>query len=211
MSYEYKLLEMLLSNDPQERHHAMEQLSGLEELSPKIIEALQINTKNEDLLIAEEARLILRHKGIPEPILDPLGMDYGVDGGPSNLDIAVAVYDLLNPDSSADVIDSPPDTSTPERDYAAEAKFKFFQVIQAITFAACIFLLIAYVMKIYTFSLNDLWAWIFIVVYLLFIGIQLSVIFKYGFRNSLSFFRIYLELLKNAQFSTNLTWGGKNR
>ena len=122
MSYEYKLLEMLLSNDPQERHHAMEQLSSLEELSPKIIEALQINTKNEDLLIAEEARLILRHKGIPEPILDPLGMDYGVDGGPSNLDIAVAVYDLLNPDSPADVIDSPPDTSTPERDYAAEAK-----------------------------------------------------------------------------------------
>ena len=55
MSYEYKLLQMLLSNDPQERHHAMERLSTLEEFSPKIIEALQINTKNEDLLIAEEA------------------------------------------------------------------------------------------------------------------------------------------------------------
>jgi hypothetical protein len=198
MPYEDKLLEMLSSKDPQDRIHVLEQLSTLTDLSPELIKVVYINARDEDPLIAEKARQILHHEKALTPILDPMGINHGDLGDPDNLVIAEKVYTLLNPDSPLDIADSQPDTFTVERDYPAEARLKVYQVIQAITFTVCCFLLIPYFINRNTISLNNFWTWVFIIVYLFFIGIQVTVITKYGFKNSISFLEIILAFITNG-------------
>lgn len=190
MPYDEKLLEMLSSSVPQIRIMAMEQVSGLTNLSPEIIQALVNNSQDGNPTIAEKAKQLLH--AIPQPVPLPVSQqvvqketeksDKQKDP-PADHPAAPSVQHAASSEDYHDTFPSPPA-------YSSQPAFVSLQIALGVTFVICCLILYSYSSQILTLNINYGYTWLFAGLYLLFIVLQVISIYKFGFLRSFTYLKV---------------------
>jgi hypothetical protein len=184
-----KFIEMLSSKNASTRYAACEWIRAIEESSPEIVTALEKATHDEDKEVAERAKLALQEEGVHRQMALKMGFTE-----PHEIQIGNTQLQWpIKPESQKNQTENQ-DQSSDSWDLLYDDQFVYLQACQAVTFIIIFFSIIYLGLSGSDVYKIGVWSWILIGIYLIYIGMQVYSIIKFGFRNSFYFLKVLLKL-----------------